>query len=346
MSVVTFLIGNGFDLACGLKSRYSDTYEGYINSRSSSKAIEFFKTNIGKDIDKWSDFEMALAEHAKNFQNEHDLIECIRDYKVYLRTYLEQQQKNFYDSCDGKIDPYILNEGTVRLLTLSSTDMTENDHNAVFSVLNKGPKMIYKFVNFNFTDVFDNLEKEAIQYMNRRDCDINEIIHIHGKLDSLVLGVDNENQLTGLSSYELKRDGKLAIIKPVLVEQCDTSRRTNALADIKSSDVICAFGLSLGESDLTWKNAVSDWLLQDVKHHLVFYRYSSETGKIDITQRFEDEHNTKKSLIKTLYGDSLEKNDNEKYNQLFEQIHSPRSQSILDLSKSSRNFNDGIIKRL
>ena len=43
MASITFMIGNGFDLACGLKSRYTDTYEGYVSSDSSSPVIEKFK---------------------------------------------------------------------------------------------------------------------------------------------------------------------------------------------------------------------------------------------------------------------------------------------------------------
>lgn len=31
---ITFLIGNGFDLNCGLKSKYSDVYDQYCSTQS------------------------------------------------------------------------------------------------------------------------------------------------------------------------------------------------------------------------------------------------------------------------------------------------------------------------
>ena len=36
---VTFLIGNGFDLNLGMKTRYTDMYDSYIKSESKSTVI-------------------------------------------------------------------------------------------------------------------------------------------------------------------------------------------------------------------------------------------------------------------------------------------------------------------
>ena len=38
-----YIIGNGFDLNLGMKTRYTDMYDSYINSESSNEIIAQFK---------------------------------------------------------------------------------------------------------------------------------------------------------------------------------------------------------------------------------------------------------------------------------------------------------------
>lgn len=49
---VTYLIGNGFDLACGLKTKYVDSYAKYCISPSKNETIKNFKEDILKIIMK------------------------------------------------------------------------------------------------------------------------------------------------------------------------------------------------------------------------------------------------------------------------------------------------------
>lgn len=97
---VTFLIGNGFDLACGMKTRYSDVYEGYIQTPSVTPIIEKFKADLIKEKTKknwgnWSDFEMGMAKFASNFSSEKDFISCIADFKKFLKQHLQKEQETF-----------------------------------------------------------------------------------------------------------------------------------------------------------------------------------------------------------------------------------------------------------
>ena len=83
-----FMIGNGFDLNCGMKTSYKDVYRGYVKEKSDSNLINQFKRDISADIDNWSDFEMALAKYAGKFSDENELLECCRDFNVYMSKYL------------------------------------------------------------------------------------------------------------------------------------------------------------------------------------------------------------------------------------------------------------------
>ena len=80
---ITFIIGNGFDLNLGMSTKYSDMYEEYVKSPSSSETIQKFKNELAArtPYDKWTDFEMGMADYAKSFSSEKELTECVRDFK-------------------------------------------------------------------------------------------------------------------------------------------------------------------------------------------------------------------------------------------------------------------------
>ena len=91
-----FLIGNGFDLNCGMNTRFSDVYKEYVNSDSKSPIIEAFKREISLDIDRWGDFEMEMCDYAQSLKTEKEFVECVRDFSVYMREYLDREQKLFF----------------------------------------------------------------------------------------------------------------------------------------------------------------------------------------------------------------------------------------------------------
>ena len=48
---LTYVIGNGFDINLGLKTKYSDFYDHYLKQDSPNGNLLRFKSNILKDID-------------------------------------------------------------------------------------------------------------------------------------------------------------------------------------------------------------------------------------------------------------------------------------------------------
>ncbi len=90
-----FLIGNGFDISCGLKTKYINAYEGYIATKSDKTHIKKFKEMINPSDLSWADFEMAMAINASKYGDEDTFIECIRDFKRYMSAYLIGQQSMF-----------------------------------------------------------------------------------------------------------------------------------------------------------------------------------------------------------------------------------------------------------
>ncbi len=358
MSVVTFLIGNGFDLACGLKTSFKDTYgvkkgfidtyDGYLSSEpsSESKAIKRFKDDLKNDLMKnvetWADFEIEFGKYAKNFDNEIELEECVRDYKIYLNEHLKREQKKFHDLCQNNIEKRSDLIGSVSALLFSFfTCFTNNDRGDILSVLNDHNQRILQFINFNYTTVFDELKEVTLEVMAKSEeyralvysCVNKPTLHIHGKLDEdVILGVDNDSQLVDLP-YELSDFGKEAIIKPTFIEKYDGIRMANAILDINKSNIIVAFGVSLGESDLTWRDMVLDWLKEDPKHHLIFFDHKlaqKNYCKIDVNRKMNDERIAKNEWIKKFFGEI----GTDAKSDLFNQIHLPAGTDFFNLETS------------
>ena len=342
MSNVTFIIGNGFDLACGLRSRFSDTYDGYIRSTPTVKsdAINQFKEAIDQDIPSWADFEMQLAKYAKKFNSEEELVACLRDYNAYLNDYLVSEQSRFWREYDQipKADEKILPE-MGRSLSHFYYGLTQNDIAEIKKVFDFGSAVNYKFISFNYTDIFDKLmnktfDKGLMRSFIDKTAIAREMLHIHGVLGSAVtLGIDNDEQILDLP-YNLSRRGKRILVKPVFLQAYDRNRFARASYIIDQSNIICIFGWSLGDSDITWRNQLASWLKSSNGHHLIAFKYNYMSKKYHstaITEKMDDEDDCKDELLTVLFNDSLESESKEDF---YTQVHIPVGQSIFNIEKA------------
>jgi len=307
---ITFLIGNGFDLRLGMKTRFADMYEEYIATPSKSDAIKEYKEMLKNDAPKyetWGDFEMAMAQAAKEFEDETAFIECLRDFKVYMAAYLEREQADF--------DKRMSVSFNARTLCINET--WESIHNFYtglipnvineFMALGVQDNPHYSFISFNYTDVFDSLLYSS-----------HEIIHIHGKLDAdVVLGADNIGQVADLP-YETTKRFARAFIKPEFNKSFDNARLIKAERAIDNSDIICIYGMSLGRSDYSWIIRLKNWLLSDQGHHLVYFMHDeAEYNRLNWDAIIDTEEDQIVTLLEKLCASSDE------MNKVFNQIHIP-----------------------
>lgn len=317
---ITFLIGNGFDLRLGMNTRFTDMYEGYIAQSSSSDAINKFKEMLKADAPgytTWGDFEMAMAQKAKEFDEESSFIECLRDFKLYMATHLEKEQTQFKQRMS--VSPYAR---TICINELSNsihnfyTGLVPNVKNTFINMgIQANPQ--YHFISFNYTDVFDNLLPKNT-----------DIIHIHGSLDAdVVLGVDNWGQIPGLPYKKTKRLER-AFIKPEFNKSYDNIRLTRAETLIDNSDIICIYGMSLGLSDRSWIIRLKNWLLSNQYNHLVYFVYDQTAfNKLNWDAIIDEEE----ARISTLLEKICDSGDES--NQIFSQIHIPVCYDIFGIDK-------------
>lgn len=318
---ITFLIGNGFDLRLGMDTRFTDMYEGYIVQDSASDAIRTFKDILKADAPNyktWGDFEMAMAQKAKEFKDEESFIECLRDFKLYMVSHIENEQTQFNQRISAHRDfkGYCVDEA-VSSIEKFYIGLRPNVINEFLRLgVRDNPK--YSFISFNYTTVFDSL----LGFFKQ------EPIHIHGKLGSdIVLGADNFDQVKDIP-YKTSRRFNRAFIKPEFNKSYDNARLENAGSIIDSSDIICIYGMSLGESDLSWTKRLKDWLLSHKNNHLIYFVYDeSKFNKSNWDAIIDEEEDRIATLLERICDSS------EEMDKIFNQIHIPVGYDIFNIDE-------------
>ncbi len=315
-----FLIGNGFDLNCGMKTRYFDVYEGYVREKSASDVIKKFKESISADIENWGDFEMAMAQYAEEIESEKEFLECVRDFAVYMKMHLKKESVAFKKK--------LVDNQRIRSAVLKEADKSFSafylgiSHNVdrIMSSRDAGNPYTINAVSFNYTDVFDIIFSQYIQLYRMKE---RKVIHVHGVLqEDPVFGIDNEAQMK--LKFTLTRKGKRGFIKPVFNEEFDRYRVEQARNRINEASTICAYGMSLGESDLSWRNAIMEWLRRNSNHHFFVYQYElSDATYRTIDEKMDLEEDTKESLLSKWGIDSDDA--------IFERIHIPCGKNIFNI---------------
>lgn len=99
---ITFLIGNGFDIGIGLKTRYEDFYQEYCHiAADDSDNIKAFKQMLKdrnseekRKIIDWADFETAFGQHSEDFTiaEKEMYIERFEDFISKFNAYLEKEE--------------------------------------------------------------------------------------------------------------------------------------------------------------------------------------------------------------------------------------------------------------
>lgn len=330
---ITFLIGNGFDLSLGMKTKYIHVYNDYLKVFSQDSVIRKFKSDLRNDsfnkYENWSDFEIGMSNYSSQLNDETELIECIRDFKSFLSKYLKKEEYDFYKKIEH---PEISNKYTdefYKSLDYFYDGLDENAIHIFREISENSNDRNYCFVTFNYTSVLDYfIKRTKTYYSNSTIYSFDNPIHIHGSLKrDIVLGIDNESQLR-TTKFTLSRKGKRAFIKPFFNDCFDKVRVNNAKRTIENSDLICAFGLSFGVSDKTWTEEIKKWLIDDPNHHFVYFVYDEKKyDPCNFDAIIDVEEERKEDFLKRIEMPEAY------FDKVFEQVHIPVEKSIFNFNK-------------
>lgn len=275
---VTFLIGNGFDINLGLKTRYTDFYDSYIESnknRDENDSIKKFCNIIENDerYETWADFEAAFAKNA--FGTEIDVREIMADFTVKFADYLKTQKQ----LCDYS-DPNIISMLFIFLFS-GYMNLENRDKKIIESLYNKHEDeyKIINFVNFNYTDTLERL----IDRIKNPKHFIVKSINIHGKLnENIIIGIDSIDQFEDEALKNNKSVERYCVKYAINDLMGNSDIEKEFIEIIESSTIIYAYGISFGKSDQRRWNVITDWMKKDTSHKLVIYKYGVDYKEYDV----------------------------------------------------------------
>lgn len=264
-----FILGNGFDINVGLRTRYQDFYNVYSKSHSPHDSVMKLKEHIGKNTDGyWSDLELALGDYTNEFKCTEDFDEVIDDIRTSLSSYLGKVETEFSEySIDTEILLHDLNEFEEYLIPTDQDKILEFKEKFINS------NWLTNIVNFNYTNIveniIENIDGDIIgnhpnsNLTNRQAHVLNKnIVHIHGLVgDGMILGV---NDLSQVSNTDLHNN--IDIEESIIKSKCNEANGEKSdlyfNQRIEKANIICAFGLSFGNSDKIWWEKIGEKLRQ------------------------------------------------------------------------------------
>ena len=248
-----YIIGNGFDVSVGMKTRYTDFYDDYCqrgNEEQNADVVKL-KQTIEKGREDWKDLELQLGKYTAEVPASTTMQQICLDLDDALREYLlKEQEKTTAQEFDTDL--------TVDHLVHPEYFLLPEDQLVVFQGLDANNRNI-RIITLNYTDTLEKaLSNGKSGIMDRgadkagRNWRIQGILHLHGTLDGTPLvGVDNVSQI---ANEEMVADQDLLdiLVKPVANGAIKSGIIRHCREAIQQADVIVLFGISIGETDQTW----------------------------------------------------------------------------------------------
>lgn len=259
---VTFIVGNGLDLAKGLDTRYSDFY-AYVQSKVPKNKNQIYQA-IADDPDTWSDFESALGEHTKTIEENFDRNEASENLHAAFDEVLE-------DLADYLSEQEVKGSDEASLYRMEYKDfytgLLGESARRVDNLLG-GVPYDANFVTLNYTRTLEKILYPVRNAIQRNGVNIRLIHHAHGELSQYItMGVSNESQISAALEGEARDD----LIKPRLLQSMDDDRIVTTNNIIGNSDIIVIFGTSYGVTDeYLWKQVI-DWLRISDKRMVILH---------------------------------------------------------------------------
>ena len=296
---VLYLLGNGFDLRLGLPTRYEDFLSYYKEQVSlyhkdnelKAQSVLNYKSLLYKRMEtakqngeyQWKDLELALGKLTAEFGND---VEGFRDFYQDINESLERYllSINFREPSQEESEK-LRYDLLYPYKVLSSREQRE-----FLGRFNSTEHWNINVVTFNYTSTFEYLSENVLsvgtQYTRYSTLDTSYygVRHIHGKLgeSDILFGVDNSEQIDNhkfkddfdVTDFLLKPQGNVNV-GSLVDDECQQL--------ISEAGLICLFGLSLGETDKIWWNAIKQRFLEIESVVILYFHY--EPSEIPLNLR-------------------------------------------------------------
>jgi len=300
---ITWIIGNGFDIRCGLETTYKHFYDWIEKTGKIDSDNDIYRTIKEKRID-WSYFEKKLGEYSKELSDDKiDLFENNLEILISdLVEYLYSEENRIEETKLGNLDSffasitsfpkYLRNADCQALEIKKNFHKGERSYNTGVFEGNMIPVNV-SYISFNYTNTFqkywNTLKPSSVPINNDIKLNFNyrfgDGCNLHNTLQTgMVLGCDNVNQCNPMAENLL--------VKPVINENTGELNDDMAMEMIEETDIFILFGTSIGETDKTWWREIADRCL-DPKCRIIIFNYNETFNKSNTLQTIR----TKNSFI-------------------------------------------------
>lgn len=276
-----FVIGNGFDLAHGLETRY-EHFRGYLEEEdweflSSLEEMYGFRVgdfieHIGEDNWKqnvkeylWQDFESNLSEIDETIIYEAEDMDLGVECEFGVIDTWDEHWKNQYRFI-GKLNEYVMS-------WVKNVDIHSNIRASVIDTINND-----KFITFNYT-----LLLEEIYNIDKTD-----ILHIHGSIDeedySPVIGHGDKEKIDEMfeiarEAFEKNNERRSSIYKAIAKYCRDTLKNVsnflnenrNFFKSLNEVNEIHIIGHSLGDVDIPYFREIKRNVNENIIWNVYYY---------------------------------------------------------------------------
>lgn len=283
---ITYIIGNGFDMNLGLKTRYQDFYDYYQNQSSPSEEVKQLKANIDRNKENWADLELALGEYTPNFKDPNSAIDVMVDLCKHLTEYLKLQSR-FIPQSNEKIK-----EEMLRCLANPNEFFLPADQEQIQSYYSNSLLAHSKItiLSLNYTPSIERiLDYKGNQPISIDSNDswlgygtkVHPVLHPHHTLNgTIIVGLNDESQI---ANQTLLGDEKFKeyFIKPACNKMLSFRTEDQCSDVINNSDLFVVFGSSLGATDKLWWQKIANRMVNSNSLLLLFIynREMERTGR-------------------------------------------------------------------
>ncbi len=250
------LIGNGFDVSHGFKTKYRDFYDNCEELKNLANNGNLLCQHILNNItgDMWQDLECGLYDYSKKLTNIHG--------------------KNDKESSENFRIEFLELRDCLFAYIREAINNSPNDNPGHFiaKLSEEWLRLNYQILSFNYSYVVAAYSQDAL--INKKDFsfDPQSIIFQHGSLynselarfnntDSIVLGIDDTQKVEKSHSFLYK-----------------STQNVHSISDfirlINEKEIYIIYGCSMGDSDAFYFNQ-----LFSNKHHnktFIIYGYGKE----------------------------------------------------------------------
>lgn len=261
---ILFIIGNGFDINLGMKTRYLDFLENYKSIDTESELLNKLKNTISTKLKDWSDLELALGQYTEHLNSLDEVDEVVNDIGEKLSNYLLNEEKKIdYNKVNGqKLHDYLMYpENTLPRADINNiNDFKEKWINHHWYI---------NIITLNYTRVLENLLQDDIENVilkvreNKAQITLQGIEHLHGYVKNrMIMGVNDKSQIINPSFHD-NQD----ILETLIKSQCNKAQKHTiddlCVQQINEANLICIFGSSIGETDNMWWEIIGERLKKD-----------------------------------------------------------------------------------